>query len=97
MIIRVFRAIVHDGKQQEFEQFFVEQAAPYVRKQPGLLSLSIGESSSSSPNEFLMVMYWKDLESIKAFAGRNWDQAVILEDERHLLKEVLVHHYDSLE
>lgn len=94
MIIRVFRAVVHDGKQKEFEEFFLNQAVPHVSGQSGLISMMVGKPHESSPNEFLMTMIWKDLDSIKRFAGKNWQKAVILEDERHLIKEVFVHHYD---
>lgn len=94
MIVRVFRAIVHDGKQSEFKDFFLNKARPYVEKQAGLISLYIGLPTELSPNEFLMVMHWKDIESIKGFAGETWNQAVILEEERHLLEEVFLHHYE---
>ena len=94
MIVRVFRAIVHDGKQEEFEKFFLEQAVPHVKSQAGLISLSVGTPLPATPNEFLMIMFWKDIKSVKGFAGANWEKAVILEEERHLLKEVFVHHYE---
>lgn len=95
MIIRVFRAIVQDGMQDEFKQFFLNQAVPHVSSQAGLIRLSVGLPMPSTPNEFLMVMFWKDLESVKGFAGSDWEKAVILEDERHLIKEVHVHHYEN--
>jgi quinol monooxygenase YgiN len=97
MIVRVFRAVVHDGKQGEFKEFFLNEARPYVEKQNGLVSLFIGLPDDSSPNEFLMFMHWKDLASIKGFAGEDWNQAVILDEERHLLKEVFLHHYELVE
>ena len=96
MIIRIFRAVVQPGKQQEFEAFFTETAIPHVRKQPGLISLFIGRPGPRTPDEFVMVMKWKDLESVKAFAGSDWEHAVILEAERHLIKAVSVHHYEHV-
>lgn len=95
MIIRVFRAVVQDGMQNEFKQFFLNQAVPHVRSQAGLVELSVGLPIPSTPDEFLMIMFWKDLESVKGFAGSDWEKAVILEAERHLIKEVHVHHYES--
>ena len=97
MIIRVFRARVHEGKQSEFERFFTGTAIPHVVRQPGLISLSVGRPLPSSPDEFVMIMKWKDLDSIKAFAGEEWGKAVILEEERHLLREVSLHHYEHVE
>ncbi len=97
MIIRIYRAIVHEGKQQEFERIFLETALPALKAQPGLISATPGLPLESSPNEFLMVMHWKDLESIKRFAGENWQQARIDPDEAHLLKETYVYHYEAVE
>ena len=97
MIIRVFRAIVRDGKHREFEEFFLKKAVPHVKSQPGLVSLSVGKPLPSSPDEFLMMMLWTDIESVKAFAGTEWEKAVILDDERHLIKEVFVYHYERID
>jgi len=94
VIIRIFRAKVHDGKQADFERFFLDTAVPHVRKQSGLISLGIGRPESSTPDEFVMIMRWKDLDSVKEFAGADWQSAVILEEERHLIREVSVHHYE---
>lgn len=44
-----------------------------------------------------MVMLWRDLESVRAFAGERWDQAVIHPDEAHLLRETSVSHYVAAE
>ena len=41
MILRLFRAIVHDGKQDEFTKFFLETALPSVRSHAGLVSVSV--------------------------------------------------------
>jgi len=96
MIIRIFRVTVHDGKQAEFERFFREIAAPHVRSQPGLVSLRMGKPLPSSPCEFVMVMLWKDLDSVKQFAGNNWQQAVIMEEERDLIRQVSVRHFELM-
>jgi quinol monooxygenase YgiN len=93
MITRFFRAIVHDGKQEEFRKFFVGTMLPIVRSQEGLISASIGLPHEVSPNEFSMVMVWRDLNALKGFSGENWQNAVIHPDEKHLLKETYVYHY----
>lgn len=93
MIVRVFRALVHDGKQGEFEKFFFEKALPTIKSQPGLVGVSIGTPIKETPNEFMMTTVWKDLEALKGFAGENWHEAVIDPDEADLLCETFVHHY----
>jgi hypothetical protein len=39
---------------------------------------------------------WEDVESIRAFAGERWQEAVITPDEEHLLKDTWIGHYDAL-
>lgn len=97
MITRIFRATVHEGKQREFEEFFVNVAAPLVRSQPGLLSLAIGRPLPETPHDFVMIMNWEDTGAIRAFAGENWREAVILEEERDLLRKVSVAHYEVVD
>jgi hypothetical protein len=94
MILRFFRAIVHEGQQSDFRRFFLGTALPFVRSHAGLESVSVGLPHETSPNEFSMVMVWRDLAALKGFAGENWRQAVIHPDEAHLLKETHVHHYE---
>ena len=40
---------------------------------------------------------WEDVESIRAFAGDRWQEAVIRPDEAHLLKDTWIGHYEMLE
>ena len=94
MILRFFRAIIHDGKQAEFKMFFLGTALPIVRSHPGLVSVSIGLPRPESPSEFSMSMVWRDMDALKGFAGENWQKAVIHLDEAHLLKATFVYHYD---
>jgi hypothetical protein len=94
MILRFFRAIVHEGQQSDFRSFFLGTALPSVRSHDGLESVSIGLPHEASPAEFSMVMVWRDLDALKGFTGENWHEAVIHPDEAHLLKETHVHHYE---
>jgi hypothetical protein len=42
------------------------------------------------------VTVWQDVESIRAFAGERWQDAVIAPDEEHLLKDTWIAHYEVL-
>jgi heme-degrading monooxygenase HmoA len=97
MVIRVFRAVVREGQQSSFRKFFIETALPLVRSQDGLVSVSVGLPHEASPDEFAMVMVWRDLGALKRFAGDDWERAVIHPEEAHLLKETHVHHYHALD
>lgn len=92
-IVRVFRGIVKPGMNDEFQSFFLDVALPLVRSQDGLLAVTIGLPSEVSPNEFLMISVWDSFDSLRKFAGEEWDKAVIDPREAHLLQETFVHHY----
>jgi heme-degrading monooxygenase HmoA len=97
VIIRVFRPTIHPGKEREFESFLRDEAVPLVSRQSGLVVQYVGKPRDSSSTEFLSVTVWNDVESIRAFAGERWQQAVITPDEEHLLKDTWIRHYDVIE
>lgn len=97
MIIRVFRPTIHPGKEAEFETFLAETAIPLVSGQSGLVAQQVGKPRDPSSSEYLYVTVWEDVESIRAFAGDQWQQAVIAPDEAHLLKDTWIGHYELLE
>ena len=97
MIIRVFRPTIHPGKEAEFEAFLRDTAVPLVSQQAGLVAQHVGMPREPSSTEYLYVTVWDDVESIRAFAGDRWQEAVITPDEEHLLKDTWIGHYEALE
>jgi heme-degrading monooxygenase HmoA len=97
VIIRVFRPTIHPGKENEFEVFLRETALPLVSKQSGLVAQHVGSPRDSSSTEYLFITVWEDVESIRAFAGERWQEAVIAPDEEHLLKDTWIQHYETLQ
>ena len=97
MIIRVFRPTIHPGKEGEFESFLRDTAVPLVSRQSGLLAQHVGRPRDRSSTEYLYVTLWKDVESIQAFAGERWQEAVIAPDEEHLLQDTWIEHYEVID
>ncbi len=97
MVIRVFRPTIHPGKEAEFESFRRDTAVPLVSRQAGLVAQHVGKPRDSSSTEYLYVTVWDDVESIRAFAGESWQEAVIAPGEEHLLKNTWIEHYDVLQ
>jgi heme-degrading monooxygenase HmoA len=95
VIIRVFRPTIHPGKENEFELFLGDTALPLVSQQSG--PLHVGRPRDSSSREYLFITVWEDVESIRAFAGERWQEAVIAPDEEHLLKDTWIQHYETLQ
>ncbi len=97
MIIRVFRPTIHPGKESEFESFLRDTAIPLVSRQSGLVAQHVGRSYDPSSAEYLYVTIWRDVESVRAFAGERWQEAVITPDEEHLLEQTWIGHYEVIE
>jgi heme-degrading monooxygenase HmoA len=96
MIIRVFRPTIHPGKEQEFEAFLRDTAVPLVSRQAGLVAQHVGRPRDPSSTEYLYVTVWEDVDSIQAFAGERWQEAVITPDEEHLLEDTWIAHNEVL-
>lgn len=96
MIIRVFKPTIHAGKEADFEAFLRDTAVPLVSRQTGLVTQHVGRSRDPHSTEYLYVTVWEDIDSIRAFAGERWQEAVITPDEEHLLTETWIGHYEVL-
>ena len=96
MIVRVFRARVHPGKEHEFERFLVETGIPMVTAAEGCTHVTAGESHWSDQPEFVVVTHWTSVEALRAFAGPDWRKAVIEPEEEHMLADVFCDHYVTI-
>ena len=72
-------------------------AVPLVSQQSGLLAQHVGRPRDPSSTEYLYITVWEDVESIQAFAGERWQEAVIAPDEEHLLKGTWIEHYEAID
>ncbi len=93
MIIRVFQVQVQPGMHGDFEQMSREVVIPQLQAQAGLIHLYFGTPMKETPDAFLMITMWKDLESLKAFTGEQWREAVLAPGEAQMLKSSSVRHY----
>ena len=95
MIIRVFRARIHEGKEDEFKRFVLEKGIPMTKEAEGCTHVTVGKSQTGQP-EFVVVSHWESVEALKAFAGPNWQEAVVLPEEEYMLHSVDCDHYESI-
>ena len=97
MILRVFQVTVHPGKEAEFSQFFHEIAIPLMKRTEGLINVIPGAPRLESPTEFCMLMVWRDLESLKAFVGDDYQNPHVDPAESELVASRCIRHYDLVE
>ena len=93
MILRVFRAKIHEDRVADFKRMVQEQSIPWLEKSEGMLGFFPGEPYGTNGDEFTMVTLWRDVESLKAFAGQDWDNPVVTEDEAPLVEAMFADHY----
>jgi quinol monooxygenase YgiN len=92
MIIRVFQAKVRLDKIAEFKRMVQEQSIPGLTSAEGMLGYFPGEPLSNDRREFVMVTLWREIESLKKFAGENWETPVATAAETLLVEEMTAYH-----
>ncbi|MHA7775073.1 antibiotic biosynthesis monooxygenase family protein [Roseibium sp. M-1] len=97
MIMRIFQVVIRPGKEADFSRFFHETAIPLMKGTPGIVSVLPGAARADSPREFSFVMVWKDLASLKAFAGEDYKSPHIDPAEAELVESRTIRHYDLVE
>ncbi len=93
MITRIFRVKVHKNCADEFEKAYKEVSIPLVKSQKGFESLSTGKPLTDKSLEYVMISYWKDLESLQNFVGENWEAALIPDGMEKFVDDCWLHHY----
>ena len=83
LIVRVFRARVHPGKEDEFERFVIDTGVPMVKAAEGCTHVTAGKSRWNEQPEFVVVTHWRSVDALQAFAGPDWQKAVIEPQEEH--------------
>jgi heme-degrading monooxygenase HmoA len=93
MIMRIFQVTVRPGKEVEFSKFFHETAIPLMKSTDGIVSVLPGAPRAESPREFSFVMVWRDLQSLKAFVGEDYQSPHIDPAEAELVESRTIKHY----
>lgn len=97
MILRVFRAVIREGRVEDFKKMVREQSIPWLKGSDGMLEYVAGHPFENNEREFTMVTLWRDLDSIKAFCGDDWDNPAVTEDEAPLVEAMYVEHYQRFD
>lgn len=96
MIARMWHGTVPASKAGEYREFLQTRAIPDYQSVDGNVSVYILERSDGAVTHFITLSFWKDLDSIKAFAGEDISVAKYYpEDQEFLLEfEPNVVHYE---
>lgn len=96
MIARMWHGRVPASKAEAYRKFLNDRAIPDYQSVEGNLSVHILERTERDITHFITLTFWKDLDSIKAFAGDEVETAKYYpEDNDFLLEfEPKVVHYE---
>ena len=97
MIVRVFRAQLRRGKEDDFTRFVSETGVPMARAAEGCTHVTFGRSRWTEQPEFVVVTHWTSVDAVRAFAGPSWQDAVIEPEEEHMLAQVHCDHYEAID
>ena len=96
MITRIFRVRVPLALHAEFEEKFLSVSVPFVKAELGFVSVTVGRPTQWEPEEYVMISVWRTEADVAAFAGDNWNRAVIPQGMEKYVSECWVHHYKNL-
>lgn len=96
MIARMWHGRVPASKAAAYREFVNARAIPDYQSVEGNISVHVLERTEGGITHFITLTFWKDLESIKAFAGEDVEAAKYYpEDTEFLLEfEPKVVHYE---
>lgn len=96
MIARTWHGIVPVEKAKAFKEYLLMTGVAEAKAVPGNLAAYIYSQKQDNYAHFFMVSYWRDMEAIKAFAGKNPHTALTYpEDSKYeLISDPIVLHLE---
>jgi quinol monooxygenase YgiN len=97
MVVRIFRATPKQVRLRDYEKFVIEEAMPIVRKAKGCMEAK-ALKSLGVVREILFITVWDNLESVKAFMGKTWNQVYFIGHEAEMVEQSSadVKHYHQI-
>jgi hypothetical protein len=75
----------------------IETGIPMLKAQEGCTHVIAGKSRRGEQPEFVVVTHWRSVDALQAFAGPDWQKAVIESEEEHMLAEVFCDHHETID
>jgi antibiotic biosynthesis monooxygenase (ABM) superfamily enzyme len=85
VIARVWRGWTSRENAEPYERFLREQMFPSIHRVPGFLGAELLRRDAGDEIAFMTIMRFDSLDAVRAFAGDDYEQAVIEPEARALL------------
>ena len=87
-IARIWRGRTLASKADEYERYLISSGISKIRATLGNRGVKVLRRTEGDRTEFLVMSLWDSIDSIKRFAGDDYQKAVILPRDREYLLEV---------
>ncbi len=100
MITRIWRGWTTPANAPAYENLLLTEIFPGIaaRSLPGYRGISLGRRAVGEEVEFVTMMWFDALESVRAFAGEDYEKAVVPPKARAVLKrfDPFSAHFDTV-
>lgn len=99
MIARIWHGTVSKEMADSYYMYLKQTGLKDYSSTHGIVGVKVLRKDDDQQTHYLLITYWDSYESIKQFAGEEYEKARYYpEDEKYLVKlEPFVHHYEILE
>ena len=96
MIARIWHGTTNADKADEYLEYLNKTGIPDYRKTPGNCGAFVLRRIENEIAHFQTVSFWDSIESIKKFAGEDYEQARYYDEDKNFLLEFepTVTHYE---
>lgn len=85
MIARLWHGWTSPDNAEPYERFLREQMFPSMRRVPGFLGAELLRRDAGDEVAFVTITRFESYDAVRAFAGENYERAVIEPEARGLL------------
>ncbi|MFT3681009.1 MAG: antibiotic biosynthesis monooxygenase [Ferruginibacter sp.] len=101
MIARIWHGCTEPDKAAAYETLLKTEIFHHIKNKeiPGFIDIQLLRNEMATETEFVTIMRFENIESVKQFAGENYTQAVVPETAQQLLKryDKVSQHYEIKE
>jgi hypothetical protein len=91
MIARIWHGRTLTKDAAEYKDFVIKTGVSEYKAVPGNLGAQIWQRAEGDITHIYTISWWKDYESIKQFAGENFEKAKYYEEDKQYLLEFEPH------
>ena len=98
MITRVWRGWAPANGAQEYVRHYRVEVVPVLRSVAGFEGARLLRRTIGDETEFVSLTFFEDLDAVRAFAGPDYEAAVVTDEAREVLVrfDEHVHHYETV-